>query len=172
MNTSTTSQATIRYPLALRPAGRDDFKQLCRWFTRRKQAIAWGGNRLRYPLAPDQLAEDIRWPRIPSYAMVDDRRRLIGFAQVGNSSVGKHLARVAIHPQWRGQGLGEQLMTLLMQEYRQHTRYFSLFVDVNNLPAQRLYRKLGFREQPLPFERPDCLYMVAPAEVEEPACSQ
>jgi ribosomal protein S18 acetylase RimI-like enzyme len=55
---------------------------------------------------------------------------------------------VVIHPDYRKQGHGERLMRALLawaQQQGGHTAY--LQVMLNNAPAQRLYARLGFKEQ-------------------------
>ena len=57
-----------------------------------------------------------------------------------------HISTIAIHPDWRGNGLGE-LMLLVALEQALELRFstVSLEVRASNQVAQRLYRKYGFR---------------------------
>ena len=56
-----------------------------------------------------------------------------------------HIATIASHPDWRGCGLGLHLMlTLLDVAQAAGARLSTLEVRAGNLPAQRLYEKLGF----------------------------
>lgn len=56
-----------------------------------------------------------------------------------------HITNVAITEPWRGQGLAEHLMRAMMQRARSlGARVMTLEVRENNLPAQRLYKRLGF----------------------------
>jgi [ribosomal protein S18]-alanine N-acetyltransferase len=56
-----------------------------------------------------------------------------------------HIATIASHPDWRGCGLGLHLMlTLLDVAQGAGARLSTLEVRAGNLPAQRLYEKLGF----------------------------
>jgi ribosomal-protein-alanine N-acetyltransferase len=56
-----------------------------------------------------------------------------------------HLSTIAVHPQWRGWGLGELLLlTVLERGGQQGARRATLEVRVSNVAAQGLYHKYGF----------------------------
>lgn len=57
-----------------------------------------------------------------------------------------HVTNVAVHPGWRGRGIGERLMLRLIAEavLRRAVR-MTLEVRTNNTAAQNLYGKLGFK---------------------------
>jgi GNAT superfamily N-acetyltransferase len=57
---------------------------------------------------------------------------------------GDQVGGVYTDPAWRGRGVARWLMTHLLAELRQHERNASLFVKLDNRPAQELYRSLGF----------------------------
>ena len=52
---------------------------------------------------------------------------------------------IALLPQWRGRGVGTALIEALFAEARSIGKEVSISVEKFN-PAQRLYRRLGFRE--------------------------
>jgi [ribosomal protein S18]-alanine N-acetyltransferase len=57
-----------------------------------------------------------------------------------------HIATIASHPDWRGCGLGLYLMLALLDVAQAAgARLSTLEVRAGNLPAQRLYEKLGFQ---------------------------
>lgn len=60
-----------------------------------------------------------------------------------------HVTNIAVLPEYRGRGLGEQMMLELMCRAadRGATR-MTLEVRAGNTPAQNLYRKLGFETRP------------------------
>lgn len=58
-----------------------------------------------------------------------------------------HLLNLAVNPARRKRGIGERLIRLLLQTaQKKGVRKGMLEVRASNGPAQRLYRKLGFRE--------------------------
>lgn len=58
-----------------------------------------------------------------------------------------HLLNVAVHPAWRGRGVGRRLMEAVMEEGRR-TQARTVFLEVRagNTSARRLYARLGFTE--------------------------
>lgn len=62
---------------------------------------------------------------------------------------GDQVGGVYTAPQWRNRGVARWLMTVLLSHLRREERNASLFVKLDNKPAQELYRSLGFK-----FETP------------------
>ncbi len=57
-----------------------------------------------------------------------------------------HIATLAVHPDYRRQGIGERILTEALRDGRQAgTRYALLEVRAGNDAAQNLYRKFGFK---------------------------
>jgi [ribosomal protein S18]-alanine N-acetyltransferase len=57
-----------------------------------------------------------------------------------------HIATIAVHPDWRGRGLGELLLLSLLEEAAaEGAARATLEVRVSNRIAQSLYRKYGFQ---------------------------
>jgi len=60
-----------------------------------------------------------------------------------------HVTNVAVHPDYRRQGLGERMMReLIARAAARGARRMTLEVRASNVPAQRLYQKLGFVTAP------------------------
>ena len=58
-----------------------------------------------------------------------------------------HICTLAVHPDWRGKGLGELLLMHLIEHASQlNAAVLTLEVRATNLVAQRLYGKYGFRK--------------------------
>ena len=56
-----------------------------------------------------------------------------------------HVTTIAVHPDYRGRGLGEQMLTHLLDEaMARNASWITLEVRESNETAQRLYRKYGF----------------------------
>ena len=57
-----------------------------------------------------------------------------------------HVIAIAVHPEHRRKGIGRKLMETVLQEFKKlGVKKVYLEVRVNNLPALRLYEKLGFK---------------------------
>jgi ribosomal-protein-alanine N-acetyltransferase len=71
---------------------------------------------------------------------------LIGYAGLRVTRQVAHITTIAIHPDWRGEGLGELLVLILMrQSLAVSKNRVTLEVRAANRTAQNLYRKFGFR---------------------------
>ncbi|HKK49450.1 MAG TPA: GNAT family N-acetyltransferase [Alkalispirochaeta sp.] len=57
---------------------------------------------------------------------------------------GDQVGGVYTDPQWRNRGVARWLMTVLLAHLQNEKRNASLFVKLDNRPAQELYRSLGF----------------------------
>ena len=58
-----------------------------------------------------------------------------------------HLLNVAVHPEHRGVAVGRRLVEYVLEEGRHNGgRVVYLEVRAGNVPARRLYRRLGFRD--------------------------
>jgi ribosomal protein S18 acetylase RimI-like enzyme len=153
--------------MKLVPISESHLPQLMHWFPDQHSCAIWAGPEFRYPFTETTFREDMRL-EFPSYSVVDDAE-LLGFGQY-YLRVGRcHLARLAISPQHRGRALGafliRELCRLGCDELQ--VRDSSLFVMADNMPAVRLYSRLGFALATYPGEAPQiagCVYMVAPAE--------
>lgn len=57
------------------------------------------------------------------------------------------MMNVAVHPDYRRNGIAEQLVKCLVEDLkRKQSRSLTLEVRASNLPAQKLYEKLGFSQ--------------------------
>jgi ribosomal-protein-alanine N-acetyltransferase len=72
---------------------------------------------------------------------------IIGFAGLWLMVDEAHVTTIALHPRYRGRGLGELMLSSLIQiAYNISARTVTLEVRVTNYVAQNLYRKYGFQE--------------------------
>jgi ribosomal-protein-alanine N-acetyltransferase len=72
---------------------------------------------------------------------------VIGFAGLWLMVDEAHITTIAVHPDYRGRGLGElELASLIDIAYQIGAKWVTLEVRVSNHVAQNLYRKYGFRE--------------------------
>ncbi|MBN1135631.1 MAG: ribosomal protein S18-alanine N-acetyltransferase [Anaerolineae bacterium] len=83
------------------------------------------------------------WDRIRGRAGVSSP--VLGYAGLWLLVDEAHISTIAVHPRWRGRGLGELLLlSLLEQAARRGMQRATLEVRVSNEAAQGLYHKLGF----------------------------
>ena len=82
-------------------------------------------------------------PTIPSPHLAS----IVGFAGLWLMVDEAHVTTIAMHPDYRGRGLGEYMLASLIDiAYDIHAKWVTLEVRVSNITAQNLYRKYRFRE--------------------------
>jgi ribosomal protein S18 acetylase RimI-like enzyme len=79
------------------------------------------------------------------FDVIQDGEEPIGRQYVFRAAGEIRLMDIALVPERRNQGLGEALIRQLLAEAGASGRSVTLHVELDN-PAQRLYRRLGFRE--------------------------
>lgn len=73
-------------------------------------------------------------------------RRIYGFVGLRADLGQGHISTLAVHPAWRGHGLGELLLiTVLAEALEMGLTNVTLEVRASNWIAQSLYRKYGFQ---------------------------
>ena len=72
---------------------------------------------------------------------------IVGFAGLWLMVDEAHVTTLALHPDYRGRGLGEWLLASLIDiSYTIGAKWVTLEFRVSNYTAQNLYRKYGFRD--------------------------
>ncbi|WP_375058282.1 GNAT family N-acetyltransferase [Zobellella sp. DQSA1] len=143
--------------MQLQTATMDDLALIGGWFDSPAALTLWGGPRLGYPPEPGRLAREMDWPEAENL-LWRKRGEPVAFVQLFRRESRRHIARLAVSPPARGQGLARMLLAELFQ--RCPGEDFSLAVYRDNLRALRLYRELGFVESGTVDAVPDCLMMV------------
>jgi ribosomal-protein-alanine N-acetyltransferase len=83
---------------------------------------------------------------VAQYIVVEYDGALIGYGGVWVMLDEAHVTNIAVHPNYRGERVGERLLLQLMALSRfLGAQRMTLEVRPSNEPAQRLYRKHGFR---------------------------
>lgn len=103
----------------------------------------------------DRLSYALPWPpaaydhelqaehSFPVVAVADGE--VVGFGVLWMVVDEAHIATIAVHPEWRGQGMGRALLAKMLTIGReQGARLATLEVRVSNYAAQALYRSFGF----------------------------
>lgn len=81
----------------------------------------------------------------PAYIACDAQRRIAGFALIRGVLDETELLTIAVHPRWRGKGIGRALMQAVFTDLlHSPARRMFLEVDEQNHAAIGLYRQLGF----------------------------
>lgn len=74
-------------------------------------------------------------------------RSLVGIGCLWAILEEAHITILGVHPNYRGQGLGQALLyALLKKAWKRRLEWATLEVRASNRPAQSLYEKFGFQE--------------------------
>ena len=143
-----------RWILAL--AADADFDEVMSWFPDAESVDIWGGPRFRYPFTGETFRADCRVDLMTSYVLRNQDGRTAAFGQSYERDGRGHLARLVANPALRGQGVGKQLIRMIITALEETRAYdeCSLFVYRHNLPAYRCYLSLGFRVVEYPDDAP------------------
>lgn len=98
------------------------------------------------PWSANSIMSEVHNPLSCWYVAMDGDR-LVGY--IGSQSVlgWADMMNLAVHPDYRGQGIGEQLVNMLVDYLMNHdVSCLTLEVRVSNMPARKLYDKLGLSE--------------------------
>lgn len=83
--------------------------------------------------------------RFARYSVIQVNGRVVGYCGLWLLLDEAHITNIAIHPDYRGRGLGEALLSHMMRRAKEWgADKMTLEVRVSNTVAQRLYKKLGF----------------------------
>ena len=106
----------------------------------------------------DRISFSLPWPEHAFYYEVKDNsaarcfvaetedRKVIGMIVSWVILDELHIATLAVHPDYRRQGIGELILIKALQDGREAgTRHALLEVPLGNEAAQNLYRKFGFK---------------------------
>jgi ribosomal-protein-alanine N-acetyltransferase len=123
-------------PFAPRLMGADDLENVY-LVDRRSFEPAWRQSRDQLAIAKQEAV----------HATVIERAGEIQGYQISTKNDGDgHLARLAVLPEARNQGLGQALVADALSRFRsRHIERVTVNTQVDNLPSLALYRKLGFR---------------------------
>lgn len=156
-----------RARLELRPARETDLPVIVSWIPDADACLRWAGPRIRFPLVPEVLAQELFEADRTSRCLIDpgDPDRPLAFGQHWERAPGnRHLGRVVVDPSHRGFGLGHALVTRLVDEARaiDGTDWITLRVFADNRPALAVYRQAGFVDVPA-LREDDAIFMRRPA---------
>lgn len=112
-----------------------------------RNEIRYGTDSLLYVLQPYWEPSRATWgDRLFGRRQRGDRPPVVGYVGIRFLPGEAHITTIAVHPQWRGRGLGRYLLLMAIRRALQHpVRFITLEVRASNRTAQRLYTDLGFR---------------------------
>ena len=104
-------------------------------------------NAFSCPWDPAVFRNELRSNKFAHYLVCEYKGRIIGYCGLWIVMDEAQVTNIAIHSDYRGQGLGEKLLRFaisFLKEFKATT--LSLEVRVSNEVAKQLYRKVGFNE--------------------------
>ena len=147
----------------VRPAERADLAAVAAWIGSAHDAALWAGERVGFPVALETLADAIEWEASERWAVTSDGA-LVAFGQLVPKPDGRrHLARLIVAPDRRGDGLGRLIASHLVDRaVASGAAALSLNVQADNPAAIALYGSLGFESAERPPGEPpsDALFML------------
>lgn len=98
------------------------------------------------PWSRQAFIQELTSNRFAHYRVARAGHRIVGYAGMWVVLDEAHVTNVAVHPDWRGRGLGKGLMLdLFAQALEQGAVRMTLEVRISNHVAQRLYTQLQFK---------------------------
>jgi ribosomal protein S18 acetylase RimI-like enzyme len=148
-------------------AGDRDLEELMSWFHDAGDVDRWGGPRFRYPFTARTFRRDCHWGRMPSFRLNSPAGEFAAFGQMYERYGRINLARLVVHPDLRGVGVGKRLVAALIETGPAlfTAEEFSLFSYRHNAAALGCYQAMGFviREYPEGAPMADrCYYLTRP----------
>ncbi|WP_433746645.1 ribosomal protein S18-alanine N-acetyltransferase [Falsibacillus pallidus] len=99
------------------------------------------------PWSREAFYNEIENNQFAFYLVAELEGRIAGYCGVWLVLDEAHITNVAVLPDFRGKGIGLTLMEKMLKLAQEHgAKTATLEVRVSNLPAQSMYRKLGFQE--------------------------
>lgn len=147
--------------IQLKTADEQDLIEIITWFDNADDVRIWGGPNMRFPLILNQLKEDLDWDNARSYSLFKDTK-LVAFTQLRDKFDFHHISRVLVNQNYRGHGLGKEIMQQILALENPEQKAYSLFVYKDNEKAVSLYKKLDFQIQD-DYDGPrmeDCYFML------------
>ena len=99
------------------------------------------------PWPPSAYAHELHHSPHSRLWVAEVEGRVVGFIVLWLVIDEAHVATLAVHPDFRRQGIARRLLETLLTAAREAgARLATLEVRAGNLPAQALYRRYGFQE--------------------------
>lgn len=97
------------------------------------------------PWSKDSIEMEVSKNKCAKYIVAVKDNRVVGFAGMWLIIDEGHITNIAVHPDFRGQGIGNMLVEGLLEECKKKgISYLTLEVRRSNQVAINLYKKYGF----------------------------
>ena len=101
----------------------------------------------KIPWSRQAIIDELTKNQFALYYGAEANGRIIGYAGMWHICDEGHITNIAVHPEFRGAGVGSLLMECLIGKARElEIVSMTLEVRKSNAPAQGLYRKYGFAD--------------------------
>ena len=102
-------------------------------------------NSFPIPWTKSTFMAEIKMNKLARYYVVEVDGRVVGYGGLWLIMDEAHITNIAIHPEYRGKGIGKKLVGGLIEETSKINIYkITLEVRPSNTAALALYRKFGF----------------------------
>jgi ribosomal-protein-alanine N-acetyltransferase len=99
----------------------------------------------RTPWPAYAFEQELKGNRLARYLVARAGDRVVGFAGIWTMVDDAHVTTFGVHPDWRRQGIGRQLLLNLAElAVAIGAKRMTLEVRASNVPAQALYRSFDF----------------------------
>jgi ribosomal-protein-alanine N-acetyltransferase len=99
------------------------------------------------PWREDAFYNELYNKDISIFLVMEVDGKVVGYGGMWVIKDEAHIVNLAIHPQYRRQGLGQKLMKVLFEKAEKRgVQRITLEVRASNIVAQNFYKKLGFQE--------------------------
>lgn len=101
-------------------------------------SVPWSRSAFKAEMVENDLAH---------YLVAHEEKKIVAYAGMWLILDESHVTNVAVLPDYRGQGIGKQIMTaLILYAAQQGANRMTLEVRASNEVAKNLYRQFGFEE--------------------------
>jgi ribosomal-protein-alanine N-acetyltransferase len=137
----TASTLVLTETLLIRPMEQDDLEQVLA-IDQMSFSLPWPASAYNYELNENPLS--LMW--VAEASLPEGAPHIVGMVVVWLVLEEAHIATIAVHPRYRGRGIGQQLVVVALQAaMRSGSKSATLEVRAANHVAQRLYNRFGFQ---------------------------
>lgn len=100
------------------------------------------------PWSKDAFVAELTRNKCANYKVLMKENRVVAYGGMWILLDEAHITNIAVHPEYRGMGLGNAILEQLISEAKRNSIIaMTLEVRMNNMTAINLYKKYGFIEE-------------------------